>query len=268
MCERGLGLVGAPNARDLGGIATIDGRRVREGVLLRAGALGRLTDGDVAKLAECKVAHVIDLRDAGEISAAPPDRLPTDPPPRVRHIPVFDPEHPVFTYVSAVLMGHDVAAAVAPADGSPGAMPAIYRWMVTDADARAGFASAVGAIAEARGEPLLFHCSAGKDRTGWLSAIVLGLLGVGRDTIVADYLATNDFSRATNVAIMDAMRARGRVAHPEVLLPLFEARQEYLTAAYDEVDRGYGGMTGYLRDGLGVDDDTVDAIRELLLHSA
>jgi protein-tyrosine phosphatase len=145
-------------------------------------------------------------------------------------------------------------------------MLAIYRWVVTDPGARAGFGAAVRAIAEADGEPLLFHCSAGKDRTGWLSAVVLDLLGVDRDTVVADYLATNDYSRATNMAILDAMRARGRVAHPEVLLPLFEARPEYLAAAYGEVDRAYGGMAGYVRDGLGVADEMVDGLRERLLY--
>ncbi|HEV7898069.1 MAG TPA: tyrosine-protein phosphatase [Planosporangium sp.] len=277
MSERGLGLVGAPNARDLGGIVTADGRRVREGVLLRSCALGRLTDGDVARLTERKVACVVDLRDASEINAAPPDRLPMDPAPRIHHIPVFDPRHPVFTYVSAMLMGHDTAAAdvaagemaaVAPGEGPAGAMVAIYRWMVTDAGARAGFGAAVRAVAEAQGETLLFHCSAGKDRTGWLSAIVLSVLGVDRDTIVADYLATNDYARATNVSIMNAMRAKGRAAQPGLLLPLFEARLEYLTAAYDEAERVYGGMAGYVRDGLDVDGDTTDAIRDLLLPAA
>jgi protein-tyrosine phosphatase len=269
MIERGLGLVGAPNTRDFGGIATADGHRLRPGLLLRAGALGRLTDEDVARLAERKLAWVVDLRDASEIDAAPPDRLPADPAPRVLHIPVFDPDHPIFTYVSAVLMGHDVAAAApdAPFDGSPAAMLGIYRWMVGDERARAGLATAVRTVAEAGGEPLLFHCSAGKDRTGWLSAILLSILGADRDTIVADYLATNDYSRATNVAIMNAMRAKGLAVHPEVLLPLLEVRLEYLMAAYDQVQRSYGGMDGYLRDGLGVDGDLAGSLRELLLDT-
>jgi protein-tyrosine phosphatase len=266
LVERGLGLVGAPNARDFGGIVTADGHRVREGLLFRAGALGRLTDADVAALAERKLACVVDLRDGIEIEAAPADRLPADPAPRVRHIPVFDPEHPVFVYVSAVLMGHDLTAVPPPEDGSPGAMLAIYRWMVADPGARAGFAMAVRSLVEVDGAPLLFHCSAGKDRTGWLSAVVLGLLGVDRDTIMADYLATNDYSRATNEAIMDAMRSRGRVADPEVVLPVFEARPEYLVAACDEMDRRYGGVAGYTRDGLGIPDEVVDALRERLLY--
>lgn len=267
MLERGLGLIGAPNARDLGGIVTADGARVRDGVLIRSTALGRLTDGDVAKLEERKLAWVVDLRDRSEIDAAPPDRLPADPAPRTRHIPVFDPEHPVFTYVSAVLMGHDVAVAApaAAVDGSPAAMIEIYRWMVTDAQARVGFGTAVRTIVEAAGEPLLFHCSAGKDRTGWLTAILLELVGVDRDTIVADYLATNGYSRSTHVSIMNAMRAKGRAVRPEHLLPLLEVRSEYLAAAYAEVERRFGDMDRYVRDGLGVADDTLDALRDLLL---
>jgi protein-tyrosine phosphatase len=266
LVERGLGLVGAPNVRDLGGIVTADGRRVREGLLFRASALGRLTDADLAALTERKLACVVDLRDATEIETAPPDRLPTDPAPRVRHIPVFDPKHPVFMYVSAVLMGHDVSAVPRPEDGSPGAMIAIYRWMVTDPGARASFGAAVRSLAEVDGAPLLYHCSAGKDRTGWLSAVVLGILGVDRDTIMADYLATNDYSRAANEAILDAMRARGRFDDPAVVLPVFEARQEYLVAACDEMDRRYGGVIGYVREGLGVPDEVVDALRERLLY--
>src|SRR4029453_6688892 len=102
---RGLGLVGAPNARDLGGLVNTAGRRVRAGVVYRAGALGRLSGDDVAALGARGIGWVIDLRDRSEISAAPPDRLPAGNTPKVRHVPVFDPAHPVFTYGSAVLMG-------------------------------------------------------------------------------------------------------------------------------------------------------------------
>ncbi len=215
MGERGLGLVGAPNARDLGGVVTADGRRVRAGLLLRASALGRLSDADVAALAERKLARVLDLRDASEIATAPPDRLPVDPAPRVRHIPVFDPEHPVFTYVSAALMGHDVAVYEDVArDGSPAAMLHIYRWMVADPGARAGFAAALTAIADAGAEPLLYHCSAGKDRTGWLTAVLLSLLGVDREVECRDTSGTGSafrtrpWRRSANDSCTDRYAAR------------------------------------------------------------
>jgi protein-tyrosine phosphatase len=262
--ERGLGLVGAPNARDLGGLVNAAGRRVRAGVLYRSGALGRLSGDDVAALGARGIGWVIDLRDRSEISAAPPDRLPAGNTPKVRHVPVFDPAHPVFTYVSAVLMGNDVTA-VAEVESSPEAMLAIYRWFVADPNARTGFATAVRMIGDAGGDPVLFHCSAGKDRTGWLTAVLLEMLGVDRDVVVADYLATNDYSRATHLKIMEAMRARGRLVDPDRLLPVFEARHEYLMAAYAETERRYGGMDGYIRDGLGITGDEASAIRKTLL---
>jgi protein-tyrosine phosphatase len=145
-------------------------------------------------------------------------------------------------------------------------MHAIYRWFVTDPAAQRGFADAVRAIATAGGHPVLFHCSAGKDRTGWLSAVLLELLGVDRETIAADYLATNGYAQATNNAIMEAMRARGTVVDRDVLLPVFEARAEYLAAAYTQVDRDYGGMDGYLRDGLGLDGAVRSQLRAVLLE--
>jgi protein-tyrosine phosphatase len=267
LMERGLGLVGAPNARDIGGLVDAGGRRTRPGVVFRSGALGRLSEDDVAALANRSIGCVIDLRDSSEIAAAPPDRLPADRTPRACHIPVFDPAHPVFTYVSAVLMGHDVTA-VPEVESSPEAMLAIYRWMVADPGARAAFATAVRTIADAAGEPVLYHCSAGKDRTGWLTAILYELLGIDRDTVVADYLATNDYSRAVHVAIVETRRAKGRPVDPDRLLPVFEARHEYLMAAYAEADRRFGGMDGYLRDGLGITCDAVDKIRETLLDIA
>jgi protein-tyrosine phosphatase len=245
---------------------TADGRRLRDGALLRTSALGRLSDQDVATLGKFDLALVIDLRDASEIQVAPPDRLP-EPVPPVEHIPVFDPQHPVFTYISAILLGHDGTGYAGLRDeGTPAAMRAIYRWFVTDAGARTSFAAAVRAIAGANGRPVLFHCSAGKDRTGWLTAVLLELLGVDRPLIVEDYLATNGYAHAVNLAMMDAMRARGTSVDPAILLPVFEAREEYLAGAYAEVEREFGGLDRYARAGLGLDEAAVTALRATLLE--
>jgi protein-tyrosine phosphatase len=233
---------------------------------VRASGLGRLTDEDVASLGKLGLVRVLDLRGAVEIELAPPDRLP-EPAPPVQHIPIFDADHPVFTYVSSVLLGHDVAGyAGLRLEGTPAAMIAIYRWFVSGTEARAGFSAALRSIAAARGAPVLYHCSAGKDRTGWLSAVLLEVLGVDRAEIMADYVSTTEYARAANANIMNAMRARGMRVEPEVLLPVLEAREEYLSAAYAEVEREFGGMAGYLRDGLGIDDAIPARLREVLLE--
>jgi protein-tyrosine phosphatase len=257
-------LTGAPNARDLGGLVGADGRRVRAGVLVRASGLGRLVDDDLPTLGKLGLSCVLDLRAAREIEVAPPDRLVGEP--RVVHVPVHDPEHPVFTYVSAVMLGHDLSAYEALArEGTTGAMEAIYRWFVAGAAAREAFTRAVAIVAEPANLPLLYHCSAGKDRTGWLSVILLTALGVDRDAIRADYLRTNDLADGTNEAILGAMLVRRPGLDLEAIRPVLEARESYLAAAYDEVERRHGGMDAYLRDALGIDDTLRSALRKRLL---
>jgi protein-tyrosine phosphatase len=262
--ERGWALVGAPNIRDLGGLVGADGRRIRGGALIRTGALGRLTDDDVSVLGALGVACVVDLRDTSEIAAAPLDRLAGNP--RVVHLPVHDTQHPVFTYVSALLLGHDLGSYAALArQGTPAAMAAIYRWFVSGEAARAGFAAAVRLAAQPANLPMLFHCSAGKDRTGWLTVILLTMLGVEDAVIRADYLRTNELTETAQEALLQAMRANRPDLDVEAVRPVLQARPDYLDAAYDEVARAYGSLDRYLRVGLGLDDDVIVALRAHLL---
>jgi protein-tyrosine phosphatase len=261
-----LGLEGAPNTRDLGGLAAADGRRVAPGRLFRASALGRLTDADVELLRKLDLRTVIDLRHASEIAFAPPDRLPA-PPPDVVPVPIYDPDHPVFTYVSAVLLGEDGDEYGALAEeGTPGAMAAIYRWFVHGEPARAQFGRVLRTLAGDHQLPALVHCSAGKDRTGWVTALVLTILGTPRDVIEADYLATNAASADVNAAIVRAMRERRPDLDDEAVLPVFEARPDYLAAAYAEIERVYGTVDHYLRDGLGLSDEVLANLRTQLLE--
>lgn len=262
---RGLRLAGAPNARDLAGAAAA----VRPGRLYRASALGRLTDPDVAQLDRVGLRTVIDLRHVSEVKLAPPDRLP-DPGPEVVGLSVYDPEHPVFTYVSAVMLGEDHGSAYAALaeEGTPAAMVAIYRWFVSSPTARARFAEAVRMLAEPDRLPALVHCSAGKDRTGWLAAIVLTILGVDRPAIEADYLATNRAAAEVNEAILRAMRSRRPELDPGTVRPVLQARTEYLQAAYAEVDRLYDTFDTFLRKGLALDDAVLDRVRANLWSAA
>lgn len=265
MSQQGWALQGAPNARDLGGLDAADGRRVRAGALVRTPALGRLTEEDLAVLGKLGVACLVDLRDSSEIDVAPPDRLPGDP--RVVHLPVHDPRHPVFTYISAVLLGHDLTAYAGLAtEGTPGAVAAIYRWFVSDDSARDGFAAAVRLAARPENLPLLFHCSAGKDRTGWLTVILLTALGVDRAAIREDYLRTNELTESLQEVILQAMSARQPGLDVEAARAVLQVRDEYLDAAYVEVDQVYGSFERYLRDGLGVTDEVRAALRANLLE--
>jgi protein-tyrosine phosphatase len=262
-----LGLVNATNARDLGGYRTTEGRTVRRGVLFRSNTLHRLSDEDLQILAGLKLACVIDFRHEHEIALVGSDRLPSPPPGKLISLPIFDPDHDVFGLVAAATKDGADPALLAflredhASGGTPAAMTKLYRWFVSGSPGP--FGEAVRLIATAESLPLLFHCTAGKDRTGWLSAIVLSVLGVPRPVIVDDYLRTNTLN-ADGVAYLLSVLAE-RIGDPSVLVPMFEARAAYLEAAFDEVDRVYGGLEGYLYEGLRLEEATVSSLRDLLL---
>src|SRR6185295_1584135 len=142
--------------------------------------------------------------------------------------------------------------------GGEAAMREIYRWFVSSPMGREGFATTLRLLAEPGGLPLLFHCTAGKDRTGWASAVLLTALGVDRATVTADYLRTNDLMEPQNTARL--LTQRGAVPDARAILPLLEARADYLDAAFDEADRRHGSFDGYLREGLGLDDAVLDKL--------
>jgi len=265
MDGRNWELIGAPNARDLGGLVTVEGRRVRPGRLIRTPALGRLTDEDLPVLAKLGPTCVLDLRDHTEIAVAPADRLTGEP--RVVHLPVHDPDHPVFTYVSAVLLGHDLDAyAELARQGTAGAMADIYRWFVAGEAARANFGAAVRLAAQPENLPLVYHCSAGKDRTGWLTVILLSALGVDEAAIRAEYLRNNELTDSLRAVLIEAMRRRRPTMDVDAVLPVLEVRPEYLDAGYQEVRLRHGSFDGYLRNGLGLTDDVLTALRAQLLE--
>jgi protein-tyrosine phosphatase len=263
-----LGLEKATNARDLGGYRTMDGRTIRSGVLYRANALNRLSAADVESVGGLGLACVIDFRHQREIELVGADRLPT-PAPRVVPLPLFDPDHDVFTAINAVVRGlaGDEALAHLRDDASTGGARAmmleLYRRFVHSAEIRAVLATAVRLVADPAELPLLFHCTAGKDRTGWLAAILLTALNVDRDTVVADYLRTTELNASSRDYMISTMS--DRITEPDVILPLIEAREEYLLAGFDEADQCYGGMDGYLRDGLGLSDEVFASLRANLL---
>jgi protein-tyrosine phosphatase len=260
-----MGLEKAPNARDLGGYVGADGRRVRRGVLYRADALHRLSDADLAALASLKLSCLIDMRSPHEVQSVGQDRLPTPAPAQLISLPLHDPEEKIFVSVG-VLLGRSAATELPVGDSENAAhlMRQLYRWFVSSTLARQTFAAAVRFIADDEALPLMFHCTAGKDRTGWLSAIVLTALGVDRDQVIADYLVTEQLNAASNEYLLTVLAKR--LPDPRAALPLLQARLEYVEAAFAEADAIFGGMDGYLRDGLELDESTLAALRSNLLE--
>jgi protein-tyrosine phosphatase len=129
-------------------------------------------------------------------------------------------------------------------------------------------------LADEANRPTVVHCTAGKDRAGWASALTLRALGVPEETVMEDYLLSNDYLAESNAATLDQVRpivasAQG-VPEDQVdlsnLEALLEVRPEYLQAAFDAVEEQYGDFDTYLTEGLGLDQATIDAFRDSLLE--
>ncbi|KOV26957.1 hypothetical protein ADK60_20355 [Streptomyces sp. XY431] len=245
VADRSLHLASAPNFRDAGGYRTADGQWVRTGVVYRSGDLSRLTDQDLAKLRRLGIRTVFDLRTPGEQMTAP-DRVPAGA-----------------TVVNANVLGVADTGAfnVTSPQAAVQAMVDAERTMVSADSARTAYHSVLNALVERNDENVLFHCTAGKDRTGWASAALLTALGVPRETVEADYLASNTY-RAAEIA---ATLAQLPPAYQAIYKPLLDVRSEYLAAGFDEVQRKFGSFDAYLKSGLGLDKRDLRDLRSQLL---
>ncbi len=246
-----LRLTSADNFRDVAGpgagYPTRAGGHVRRGVFYRSNEL-QLTHEDAISLAGLGIRVVHDLRSTPEVETHPDVEVPGA---TWRHVEVSG-------IPTAMVDGlHDTAAAER-------VMREVYVAFVRSAEARASYATLLTDLATEE-PPHLFHCTAGKDRTGWAAVLLLEVAGVDRDTILADYLLTNEVSSATRekyLALVGEHLGPEKVA---VYEPTMVVEPGYLQAAYDAVAADYGSIAGYLRDGLGLDRTVLAELRTRLV---
>lgn len=226
-------LEGAYNFRDLGGYPAADGRRVKRGRLFRSADLSGLTDADLDFLAGLPVRTVIDFRRPSEILEAP-DRMPASAAEAVRL--------PITAGDPSLLAAPDRCTATR-------WMEDVYR--VLARDNQEVFGRFLALLAEAGRSPVLFHCAAGKDRTGFAAMLLLFALGVDRETILTDYLLSNP-------GLGD--RYAGWAAEHPHLQPLVVVAPSYLEAVFAVIDEEFGGPRSYLTRHLYAD---IEALRRL-----
>lgn len=241
--QRLIDLEGCFNFRDLGGYPAADGRTVRWRRLFRSDGLHHLTPDDVGRITgELFIGHVLDLRSTGELRAEGRGRL-ADAPLRFHHLPLFDGEIP-----------EDQRRAA-------GEISLADRYFLMAEYARAPIARVIATIAGSRA-PVVYHCAAGKDRTGVVSAILLGLLGVRDEIIVADYAATQENLDSIVERLLSAS------GYEEMLATLpadtLHARPETMVDLLASLRKKYGSVEGYARD-IGVTQESVQHLRDRLL---
>ncbi|MCH2169225.1 tyrosine-protein phosphatase [Myxococcota bacterium] len=243
MLERRLDLRGCNNFRDLGGYPTRDGRRVGWRLLFRADGLSHLTPEDVAYLRdEIELGDIIDLRSTRELEIDGRGLLEQESI-RFHHLPLFDGNAPV--------------PDKAPAELSLGEM---YLGMTEFA--KLAIARIVETLASSE-RAAVYHCAAGKDRTGVISAILLGILGVEDEVIVADYAAT----RETLDAIVERLNESGgyRDMWKELPPETLHANPETMVALLDGLRERHGSMDAYALSA-GVNESSLVALRERVLE--
>jgi protein-tyrosine phosphatase len=259
-----LALSGAPNARDIGGHTTVGGRIVRRGLVYRSGALCAITDRDLLVLEAVGVAQIIDLRGPSEVAGLGHDRVPAGGACEHVSLPVFDPEIAVYEILGGTLTAARAQQILRDGQGAQ-LMIDLYRGFVRAPLVRAQFGAALHLIADRQPLPTLFHCTAGKDRTGWLAAVLLTTLGVPVDAIVADYLVTNQRLGEHVQAAVATLCAKKGIRDPTLLEPMLVASPGYIAAAFDEVDLLYGSFDDFLSRGLGLTATDRDRLHENLL---
>lgn len=250
---------GASNFRDMGGYATVDGRRTRWGVLYRSDRLGNLTVRDLLYFQQLDLYSVIDFR-SDEERRESPDRLPGDNRVSILTLPIIPNGDPAAArYITERIKKGDVEGldAIELVMGD-------YRRFVTRYTHR--FRRYIRAILEAAGRPVLFHCTAGKDRTGFAAAITLRLIGVPEDTILNDYLLSNVyFLPAYSRQLHLLQRTHGR-ATADFATIFAQVRTEYLQAAYQAIDEVYRSFEIYVQEGLALSERDLTKLKGYLLE--
>lgn len=252
------------NLRDLGSLPLSGGRVVRPGLLLRSGQLDRLDPTTDPAVAALNVRTVVDFRTEAERKARP-DRLPAGARPLVADVLadfLASGTLPAAARLKAVL-SDPVAAERELGGGRARALFAdTYRAFVSTGSARRAYGAFLHELAQPGAGAVLFHCTAGKDRTGWAATVVLSLLGADEATVETEYLSVNSAVRQAFAPLVEGFTAQG--GDPELALTVVGVTPEYLTAAFDEVTRLHGSVERYVREGLGVPDEVVGTIRERL----
>lgn len=239
-------LRGAPNFRDIGDYLSSVDPRIRRGRVFRSQGLDRLTDEDLTVLRGLDVRLVCDLRSVRERNRHP-SRWPADS--RAQHLD-FDVRADVRANNQKLL---DLLRADPSADGARAVMMASYSsFPTTFADV---LARLFARMAQDEAFPMLVHCSAGKDRTGFVVAMLLSALGVDRELILDDYLHTARVidSESLLEATADSLTALlGYTPSRDALIEIATVRREFLQASFRVIESDYGSVDNYLTSACGL----------------
>ncbi len=252
---RNISLKGSHNFRDLGGYVTEAGYQVRWGSLFRSDHLFGLDRADWQKLKTWGIGHICDLRGPEERKSKP-DHVPKDLGIVYHSLPVYDPSQSLKEFLRMLRKAR-------PQDFDGHAyMQASYRRFVHEFSG--AFAQFLSIVLESNTKGVLVHCTGGKDRTGFASALLLKILGVPEQIIRQDYMASNFYRFQENQSILRKAYFLG--VSLEVIIPILEVREAYLQAAFDEIEEKFGSFPAFLSQQLSLNAPEIKALKNRFLR--
>jgi protein-tyrosine phosphatase len=260
-----LNIGSLPNLRDIGGYKTVDGALVVKGKSYRTNAFYPMTSEDLQKIQKLSLKNDYDLRTTQETKGEP-DSIP--PGVRYTNLNVLaDAANAVSAINELEKLLQDpkistkVLGGVAQVDET---FIQMYRELVSLPSAKKSYRSLFLSFADPTTLPNVFHCTNGKDRTGWAAASLLTLLGVPKEQVYEDYLKSNEYLLPLHKKTIDQFVLRGGdKAIPE---SIFGVKKEYLDAAFDEMHKRYGSIENYFSDALQIDIATQKKIQAIYLQ--
>jgi len=247
-------LESADNFRDVAGdgdgYETADGRHISRGVVYRSNVL-TLSEKDLKTVESLNISTILDLRTPSEIRESP------------------DVTVPGAKWINRNILGTEstdssVSASTTP-ESATRMMEDTERLMVTDSGLRKQIAATLRDVIDSSGS-VIVHCSAGKDRTGWISAVLLKAAGVSDSDVMNNYLLTNDYTKDRIGKYYDAMVEKNGQTAADTMKPLLGVQSSYLQAGLDEVNEKYGSFDSYITDGLGLSDSELNDLRGKLVE--
>ncbi len=262
--QRRLNLEGASNFRDFGGYPTPDGRVLR-GRLFRSDRLSKLTPADVSFLDTLNLRWIVDLRRSSESDK---DRTVWlgEGGPELWHLPLF--EDSMDRSNALQLIAADPNKRNDP-EAAAAIMADMYRDLLNKPETRQQYRKLFLRLAEEAAPSFVVHCSAGKDRTGIVAALVQLLLGVSEADVMADFMLTQQFYDGE--ALMrerssQVLEHEGVEIGEAALLPVFTVQERYMEAALDEINNRYAGIDNYLTRELDLSSSVLAEIRAALIE--
>jgi len=256
-----LDLPTVPNLRDVGGYKTRDGKTVARGIAYRSDTFNPMSAEEIKKLERLDLKNDYDLRTSAEAKAMP-DELPPDVKYHLLNV-LADAKGAAAAELEALLHQPKKANLVLGGGKIEAMFMEAYREFVTLPSAKKSYHTLFQDLANPQMSPGVFHCTTGKDRTGWAAAALLTLLGVPREAVMADYLRTNDYTLPQFKHAIDVFVGGG--GERSIALAVLGVKAEYLEASLDEMEKQYGSIENYFSQGLGIDAAGQQALRERFL---